>query len=83
MQGDASTCHVRCQRQEEPCAAGGKEPEGPAPPCVEVVYLPAEDLAPLANVQAELRVRAGGAALLSSGKWQLLQAIPPFQRNHV
>ena len=83
MQGNASTCHVRRQRQEEPCAAGGKEPEGPAPPCVEVVYLPAEDLAPLADVQAELRVRAGGAAPLASGKRQLVQAILSIGQYHV
>ena len=45
-------------RQDTPCTASGREPEGPAPAAVEVVYLQAEDLTPLeGDASKALRVR--------------------------
>ncbi|KAK9839644.1 hypothetical protein WJX81_002853 [Elliptochloris bilobata] len=54
------------QRQDEPCTAGGKEPEGPAPAAVEVVYSQTEELTPLDDAAKALR---NGMAELASLDW--------------
>lgn len=66
--------------QDNPCTASGREPEGPAPAAVEVVYLQAEDLTPLeGDASKALRVRClpiknscishTSTLKIASGKW--------------